>query len=163
MNLNGRQSERQRFLCCSGGRVENFDGEVLGDQGGDEIGGYPGSGEFWVLGRQPTQFGEALEPLYGEFDLPAQAIEIGDLGGVEDVGRDRRDEDQMLGSFESGGAQGVDLALGGPAEPLLSFGCCLWRERHDDEPGRDQLELGLATMGDLDRLIEQAMPSALMQ
>src|SRR5215212_10966544 len=68
-----RQSEVQR-RCAGvgpGGKVQERPGGVLDQQGQDEVGEQPAAGERLALRRPPVEPEQALEPLEGEFHLPA--------------------------------------------------------------------------------------------
>src|SRR5216684_1592518 len=62
-----------------GGRVQRFGGVVFDEQSGDDVGKQPGSDEIGILGLQPIDMEQALEPLEGNLDLPAQGVELEDL------------------------------------------------------------------------------------
>src|SRR5512138_3744348 len=64
---------------CRGGRVQRLVGVVFDKQGCDDVGKQPSSYEIGILGLEPIDVQQALEPLEGDLDLPSQGVEVEDL------------------------------------------------------------------------------------
>src|SRR6185369_15786022 len=65
----------------TGGSVQRLGGVVFDEQGGNKMGEQAGSHEIGILGLQPIDVQQALDPLEGDLDLPAQPVEVEDLLG----------------------------------------------------------------------------------
>src|SRR5581483_5291268 len=90
----------------SGGRVPQLRGQVLDDEGGDQVGEDPASGQVWILGWEPIDVQQALQPLEGQLDAPSQPIEGAELLGAGALWVERGDQHQVASRSK---AQGVVL------------------------------------------------------
>ena len=66
--------------------------QLIEDERGEQFSVQIGLGELWLVGAQAIEFEDALEPLEGELDLPAQAVELERLGRRQDVGGEVGDD-----------------------------------------------------------------------
>ena len=111
-----------------GGKIRDLPGNLFSDQGHDQSCINPRSCEFWLLGWQHGEAGEALDPLEGELDLPAKAIEGEDVGRRENVGRQRGQEKNVLRRLETAGSGCLPRFFGpsatASAQPPLVRGPC---------------------------------------
>src|SRR3954452_14530074 len=91
-----RQRDGRRWpASCSGGRVPEFRGEVFDEECGDEMCQDPCPGQTFVFGWQAIDAEQALQPLEGELDPPAQSVERAKLVGTGFGAIERGDEHQM--------------------------------------------------------------------
>src|SRR5215211_5314338 len=100
-----------RFVS-RGGRVRDLPGAPFGDQEDDQPCVDPCASKFWLLGCQCIEAGKALHPLEGEFELPAEAIEREHIGRREDAGRQRREEQDVLGGLQTARVELLAALLG---------------------------------------------------
>src|SRR5258705_12439881 len=84
-----------------GERVRDLPGNLLCDDGDDQLCVNPCSREFRLLGGQRIEPGQALEPLERQLDLPAEAIEAEDVGRQEGGERQRGEEKNVLRRLET--------------------------------------------------------------
>src|SRR5665213_1493547 len=126
--MTARQMTRRR--CLGAGRsglwVRGGNGALdgaekeFGEQGGDEIGQDPCSGQPWVLGWGMSHGEGRFECLEGQFDLPAEPIEQGELvdrpGGWGQIGDQHDHAGEGLGVLGRG-----RLVLGARAFDAVSY------------------------------------------
>src|SRR4051794_6774040 len=108
-----RQIDGSRPAACSGGESIHFGVDVVDQQSQQEMGVDPGLDQTLVPGPQTVDPEDRFQALEAEFDLPAQAVQGGELGAGNVGIAQRGDQDEMLG-----GGQGarIDPAGLGPAK-----------------------------------------------
>ena len=82
-----------------GGGVEDLSRHVLEQKRGDDFGVDPTSGKVWVSGRQLVKMEQALEPFEDELDLPAQAVELKQVGGGKVAAFERGEKHDIAGGL----------------------------------------------------------------
>src|SRR5574338_1650275 len=148
----GRLSPVWRVLERSDLRFEQQDGEQMRQQvwlGGALIGS----------GRR-LQSDQAFEALEGEFDAPAQSVEVEDVLGGEVMRLERSDEDHPVGGRERG--PGDLMAAAARLLTGLAPGRCECRGRLLDGD-ETQRKGGAVLAGDPDRPIDLAARGCLAQ
>ena len=75
-----RQIEGCLGLLGSGGKIPLRGCDGVDEESEEQMGVEPGSGEVGVLGRQAVEIEDRLHALEGEFDLPADGIEVFERG-----------------------------------------------------------------------------------
>src|SRR5689334_939659 len=124
-------------VVSRGGRVRDLPGDPLSDEGHDQPGVDPCSRKLRVLGRQLVEAGQAFEPFERQFDLPAKAIEGEDVGGWEDGGWQRGQEENVLRRLQTARI-GLLAALFGVLEQTLLLGLRLFRVLATDDETQHQ-------------------------
>src|SRR5271165_2867901 len=120
-----------------GGRVRDLPGNLFGDDGDYQPCVDPCSCELGLLGRQPVEAGQALEPFEGQLNLPAKAIEGEDVGRRESVGRRRGKEKNVLRRLKTAWV-GLLATLLGVLQQALLLGFRLFRVLASDHEAQDQ-------------------------
>src|SRR2546422_6002911 len=125
------------FVGSRGGRVRDLPGHLFSKQDHDQSCVNPRLCEFWLLGWQPGETGEALHPLEGEFDLPAKTIEGEHVGRRESVGRQRGEDEDVLRRLETARI-GLLAALLGVLQQALLLSLRLFGVLAPDNEAQDQ-------------------------
>src|SRR4051812_25691876 len=106
-----RQIDGTRPAACSGGKSLPLGVKVVDQQSQQEMGVDPGLDQALVRGPQTVEPEDRFQAFEGEFDLPAQAVQGGQLG-AGDVGiAQRGDQDEMFGGGQGARIDPAVLAL----------------------------------------------------
>ena len=99
LNIRHREGGRSTDSEAPGGKSEVGLAEFVDDECGQELAYEICPGQVRVVGSQAVEFADALEPLEGELDLPAQSVELEDFVGA-DLGAERGDDEDVAGGLE---------------------------------------------------------------
>jgi hypothetical protein len=118
-----RQIDGSRPAECSGGKSIHFGVDVVDQQSQQEMSVDPGLDQTLVPGPQTVDPEDRFQALEAEFDLPAQAVQGGELGAGNVGIAQRGDQDEMLGGGQGARIDPAVLALAmGAARRLEGVG-----------------------------------------